>query len=397
MSLMTGRVSSTPDAAEAPGWPFIEATAISLLTLRNALIRKQFHCRFRYAKTRQKSIYGAIPLVPVVACSSSRAHLTHGERQLDQRKLGHSGIDVAPFALGGNVFGWTADEATSFSLLDAFTSSGFNLIDTADIYANWAPGLQGGESESILGKWFARGGKRSQVVLATKVGMEMGPDRKGLSRRYILDAVDVSLRRLQTDYIDLYQSHQDDADTPFDETLEAYAQLIKQGKVRVIGASNYSAERLKASLKVSAETGLPAYQTLQPHYNLYDRAGFEGGAKRVCEQYGCGVLTYFSLANGFLTGKYRDATRLGNGARADAVRPYLNPRGMRILGALDAVSEGLGKKPAQIALAWLMAQPTVVAPIASATSLVQLDELMASASLRLPAEAMRMLDSASET
>ncbi|MEA3110832.1 MAG: hypothetical protein QOG58_631 [Caballeronia sp.] len=315
---------------------------------------------------------------------------------MDKRKLGHSGIEVAPFAFGGNVLGWTADEATSFSLLDAFSSSGFNLIDTADIYVNWLPGFKGGESETIIGKWLARSGKRSKVVLATKVGMEMGPGRTGLSKRYIIEAVEASLRRLNTEYVDLYQSHRDDADTPFEETLEAYAQLIKQGKVRAIGASNYAAERLEESLQVSASTGLPSYQTLQPHYNLYDRAEFESAARAVCAKNDVGVLTYFSLANGFLTGKYRSASNLGTGARSDAVKPYVNPRGMNILAALDETGALLGKTAAQIALAWLIAQPAVTAPIASATSLAQLDELMAAAHLKLPPEAIDTLNRASD-
>ncbi len=315
---------------------------------------------------------------------------------MDQRKLGHSGIEVAPFALGGNVFGWTADEATSFSILDAFSSSGFNLIDTADIYTNWVPGLKGGESEALIGKWLTRSGKREKIVLATKVGMEMAPGRKGLSKQYITEAVEASLRRLNTDYIDLYQSHQDDPETPIEETLETYDHLIKQGKVRVIGASNYTAERLEKSLQISSSKGMPAYQTLQPHYNLCDRAEFEGAARGVCEKHNIGVLSYFSLANGFLTGKYRTPEHLLNRARADAVKTYMNPRGMRILAALDEVGLELGKTPVQIALAWLMAQPTVAAPIASATSLAQLDELMAATQLRLPSEAVAMLNKASD-
>jgi aryl-alcohol dehydrogenase-like predicted oxidoreductase len=318
------------------------------------------------------------------------------ERKLNKRKLGHSGIEVAPFAFGGNVLGWTADEATSFSLLDAFSSSGFNLIDTADIYVNWLPGFKGGESETIIGKWLARSGKRAKVVLATKVGMEMSPGRTGLSKRYIIEAVEESLRRLNTDYIDLYQSHRDDAETPLEETLEAYAQLIKQGKVRAIGASNYTAERLEDSLQVSVSTGLPSYQCLQPHYNLYDRAGFERTAQAVCEKNGLGVLTYFSLANGFLTGKYRSSLDLGTGARSDAVKPYMNARGMNILAALDDVSSLLDTTPAQVALAWLIAQPTVTAPIASATSLAQLDELMVAAHLTLPPAAIETLNRASD-
>ncbi|WP_408309792.1 MULTISPECIES: aldo/keto reductase [Paraburkholderia] len=316
--------------------------------------------------------------------------------KLDQRKLGHTGISVAPFALGGNVFGWTADEATSFSILDAFSSSGFNLIDTADVYANWIPGLKGGESETILGKWLARSGKRDKIVLATKVGMEMGSGQKGLSKQYITEAVEASLRRLNTDYIDLYQSHEDDAGTPLEETLDTYDRLIKQGKVRAIGASNYTATRLEESRQVSSSKELPAYQTLQPHYNLYDRAEFESAARGVCEKYNIGVLSYFSLANGFLTGKYRTSGDLGNSARSDAVKPYMNARGMRILAALDEVGRSLGKTPAQIALAWLIAQPTVAAPIASATSLDQLDDLMAAAHVQLPSEAIAMLNKASD-
>ncbi len=315
---------------------------------------------------------------------------------MNQRKLGHSGIEVAPFALGGNVFGWTADEDMSFSILDAFSSSGFNLIDTADIYSNWVPGLKGGESETILGKWLARGGKRDKIVLATKVGMEMAPGRKGLSKQYITEAVEASLRRLNTDYIDLYQSHQDDPETPIEETLDTYDHLIKQGKVRAIGASNFTAARLEASLQVGSSKGLPAYQTFQPHYNLYDRAEFESAARGVCEKHNIGVLSYFSLANGFLTGKYRTPEHLRTSARSDAVKPYMNPRGMRILAALDEVGLGLGKTPAQIALAWLIAQPTVAAPIASATSLAQLDDLMAAAHLNLPSEAIAMLNKASD-
>ncbi|AJZ64062.1 aldo/keto reductase family protein [Paraburkholderia fungorum] len=315
---------------------------------------------------------------------------------MEQRKLGHTGISVAPFALGGNVFGWTVDETTSFSILDVFSSSGFNLIDTADVYANWIPGLKGGESETILGKWLARSGKRDKIVLATKVGMEMAPGQKGLSKRYIIEAVEASLRRLNTDYIDLYQSHEDDRGTPLEETLDTYDVLIKQGKVRAIGASNYSAARLEESLQVSSSKGLPAYQTLQPHYNLYDRAEFESAARGVCEKYNIGVLSYFSLANGFLTGKYRNSGDLTGSARSDAVKPYMNPRGMRILAALDEVGQGLGKTPAQIALAWLIAQPTVAAPIASATSLRQLDDLMAAAHVRLPSEAIAMLNKASD-
>ena len=229
---------------------------------------------------------------------------------MQMRALGNSGLDVAPLAFGGNVFGWTADEPTSFRLLDVFVAAGFNLIDTADVYSRWAPGNQGGESETIIGKWLKQGGKRDKVIVATKVGMEIGPDRKGLSRTYILRAVEDSLRRLQTDHIDLYQSHKDDETTPLEETLEAFAELIKQGKVRAIGASNYSAARLAESLKISRETGLPAYQCLQPHYNLCERAEFEPDLETVCQDAGLGVIPYYSLASGFLSGKYRSEADL---------------------------------------------------------------------------------------
>ena len=218
------------------------------------------------------------------------------------RKLGGSGLEVAPLAFGGNVFGWTVDEPTSFRLLDAFVDAGFNLIDTADVYSRWAPGNQGGESETIIGRWFRQSGKRDRVILATKVGMDMGPGKKGLSRAYILQAVEDSLKRLQIDYIDLYQSHQDDPETPLDETLGAFGELIRQGKVRAIGASNYSAERLAEALRVSRENGLPAYECLQPHYNLAHRADFEQNLESICREAGLGVIPYYSLAAGFLTG-----------------------------------------------------------------------------------------------
>src|SRR4051794_39511142 len=221
------------------------------------------------------------------------------------RPLGNSGLDVAPLAFGGNVFGWTIDEATSFRLLDAFVEAGFNLVDTADVYSRWAPGNKGGESETILGKWFRSSGKRDRVVLATKVGMEMGPGKKGLSRAYILRAVEDSLRRLQTDYIDLYQSHVDDPETPLQETLATYAELIKEGKVRAIGASNYSADRLAEAVQVSNRFGYPRYESLQPEYNLYDREKFETVLEPLCLERNIGVIPYYSLASGFLTGKYR--------------------------------------------------------------------------------------------
>jgi aryl-alcohol dehydrogenase-like predicted oxidoreductase len=311
------------------------------------------------------------------------------------RKLGSSGIEVAPLAFGGNVFGWTADEATSFRLLDAFVGAGFNLVDTADVYSRWVPGNKGGESESILGKWLKRGGNRDRVVLATKVGMELAPDKKGLSRDYIFRAADDSLARLQTDRIDLYQSHKDDPGTPLAETLGAYGELIERGKVRAIGASNYSAARLAESLAVSKANGLPAYQCLQPEYNLCERAGYESGLEAVCRDAGLGVIPYYSLASGFLTGKYRSETDLGERARAGSVKKYLNDRGFRILEALDEAAARLGSSPTRVAIAWLAARPGITAPIASATSVDQLDDLIAGATLELDEDAIASLDRAS--
>jgi aryl-alcohol dehydrogenase-like predicted oxidoreductase len=311
------------------------------------------------------------------------------------RKLGNSGLEVGPLALGGNVFGWTVDEPTSFRLLDAFVAAGFNLIDTADVYSRWAPDNRGGESETILGKWLNQSGKRGKVVLATKVGMEMGPSEKGLSRSYIFRAVERSLKRLQTDYIDLYQSHIDDEATPLEETLAAYAELIKQGKVRAIGASNYTAERLAQALQVSKDNGLPSYQCLQPHYNLYERASFEAGLEPLCRQAGLGVITYFSLASGFLTGKYRSEQDLSKSARGQGIKKYLNDRGLRILRALDQVAERYRSTPARVALAWLLARPSVTAPIASATSLDQLQDLIEATRLELDGPAVEVLNQAS--
>ena len=311
------------------------------------------------------------------------------------RKLGNSGLEVGPLAFGGNVFGWTIDEQTSFTLLDAFVAEGFNLIDTADVYSRWKPGNQGGESETILGKWLKRGGNRGKVVVATKVGMEMGPSEKGLSKTYIVQAVERSLQRLQTDTIDLYQSHVDDPETPLEETLEAYAGLIKQGKVRAIGASNYSAERLATALQVSKDHGYPSYQCLQPHYNLCERAGFEEALEPLCLQAGIGVIPYFSLASGFLTGKYRSEQDLAKSARGKSVKKYLNERGFRILAALDEVAGHHGSTPARVALAWLMARPAVTAPIASATSLEQLTDLIEATRLELDGPAIATLNRAS--
>ena len=314
---------------------------------------------------------------------------------MEKRKLGHSPLEVAPLAFGGNVFGWTVDEAASFSLLDKFTGSGFNLVDTADVYSRWVPGHAGGESETVIGKWLKQSGKRKDVVLATKVGMDMGDGKKGLRAAYILRAVEDSLSRLQTDYIDLYQSHIDDADASQEESLEAYAQLVKQGKVRVIGASNFSAERLQHALKLSHDNGYPVYQCLQPEYNLYARAGYENTLEPVCQAHGLGVIPYFSLAAGFLTGKYRSEKDFSKSVRGGGMAKYLNERGLRILTALDETAKQHSATQAQIALAWLMARPSITAPIASATKLDQLDELLKAAELKLDAASITRLNNAS--
>src|SRR5579862_7866864 len=311
-----------------------------------------------------------------------------------KRKLGNTGLEVGPLALGGNVFGWTADEPTSFKILDAFVASGLNLIDTADVYSKWIPGHKGGESETIIGNWLEKRGGRDEVVIATKVGVEMGPGETGLSKAYIFREVERSLARLKTDYIDLYQSHRDDAETPFEETLGAYAELIKAGKVRAIGASNYKADRLAESLKVSAAKGLPRYETLQPWYNLYDRADFEGALADLCKRENVAVIPYFSLASGFLTGKYRSEGDLAGRARAYRVKDMLNERGFRILNALDHVSAEIGATPAQVSLAWLVAKG-MAAPIASATNLDQLKEIIDGTALKLSPEAVRLLDEGS--
>jgi aryl-alcohol dehydrogenase-like predicted oxidoreductase len=311
---------------------------------------------------------------------------------MKKRNLGNSGLEVAPLAFGGNVFGWTVDETAAFPLLDAFVSAGFNFIDTADIYPRWVPGNEGGESEAIIGNWLKRSGKRSEVIIATKVGIEMGPGRKGLSKDYILRSADDSLQRLQTDYIDLYQSHQDDPETPLEETLEAYAHLIKEGKVRAIGASNYSAARLAEALNVSKRLGLPRYESLQPLYNLYDRAVYEDELEPLCVSEGLGVINYYSLAAGFLTGKYRSKDDLAKRARGGTVEKYVNERGFSILDALEQVATQYNSTPAQIALAWVIARPSITAPIASATSLEQLNDLVAATRLELDQAAIELLD-----
>jgi len=311
------------------------------------------------------------------------------------RSLGRTGLSIAPLVFGGNVFGWTADEKTSFDLLDAFTGAGFNAIDTADVYSSWAPGNQGGESETVIGKWLKRSGlSRDKVVIITKVGSDMGQGRRDLRKSWIVEEVENSLRRLQTDHIDLYLSHWPDPETPYEETLEAHAGLVKAGKVRAFGASNLDAGQLQASFDAADAAGLPRYAALQPEYNLYDRAGFEGALADLCRKENLGVITYFSLASGFLTGKYRTAADTEGRARGEDVARYLDDRGLRVLAALDQVAAETGATPAEISLAWLMAKPAVTAPIASATSLSQLDSLMKAASLSLSAEQIAALDAA---
>ena len=314
---------------------------------------------------------------------------------MNKRNLGNSGLETFPLSLGGNVFGWTADEQTSFALLDAFVAAGFSLIDTADVYSVWAPGHVGGESETVIGRWLKRSGRRQDVLIATKVGMEMSPEKKGLSRAHILESVENSLKRLQTDYIDLYQSHTDDDKTALDETLETYARLIEQGKVRAIGASNYKAERLGEALQMSKQHGYPSYQTLQPFYNLYDRADYETNLEPICMEKGLGVISYFSLASGFLTGKYRSEADLSKSPRGRRTKDYLNDRGFRILQALDQTANRLESTPARVALAWLIARPSITAPIASATSLEQLDDLIEATRLELDGASIALLNNAS--
>jgi len=314
---------------------------------------------------------------------------------MKKRTLGRSALEIAPLVFGGNVFGWTVDEPTSFTLLDAFVAAGFNAIDTADSYSRWVPGHAGGESEAILGKWLKRGGNREKVLVLTKVGWEMGPDQKGLSRAHILRSAENSLRRLQTDRIDLYQSHVDDPDTPQEETLRAYADLVAQGKVRFIGASNHKADRLSSTLDVSKKLGLPRYESLQPNYNLYDRADFESQLEPVCEQEGLGVINYFPLGGGFLSGKYRSEADMANKARLRTVKKYLNERGLKILDALDEVAKAMNATPARVALAWLLARPSITAPIVSATNLKQLDDLVAAVELKLDPASIETLNRAS--
>ena len=302
------------------------------------------------------------------------------------RQLGRSGLHTTPLAFGGNVFGWTADEATSFQLLDAFVDSGFNLVDTADVYSRWVPGHTGGESETLIGRWLRKSGKRDQVLIATKVGKPMGEEgsgKTGLSRRWIRQAVHDSLARLQTDHIDLYQSHDDDTATPLEESLAAFGELIAEGKVRAIGASNFTAPRLAEALATSARLGLPRYETLQPLFNLVDRAPYEAELQPLCVEQGLGVINFFGLARGFLSGKYRSEADLNKSPRGAGIKAYLNPRGLAILAALDTTAAELNATPAQVALAWQMAQPGITAPIVSATSVAQWQELAKAAALAL--------------
>jgi len=314
---------------------------------------------------------------------------------MDRRELGRSGLQVPPLCLGGNVFGWTADRDASFRLLDRALEAGLDFIDTAEMYSVWVPGHHGGESEAIIGDWMASRRCRDRVTISTKVGADMGDGRKGLAPARIREAVEDSLRRLRTDRIDLYQAHYDDPDTPLAEVLGTFAELIAAGKVRVIGASNHTAERLRQALRTSAELGLPRYESLQPHYNLYDRAEYEDELEPLCVEQGLGVISYFGLAKGFLTGKYRSEADLGQSQRGGGVAGYLNERGMRILTALDEVAAEARATPAQVALAWLIARPSITAPIASATSPAQLEDLVAAAGLKLDGAAMQRLTEAS--
>ncbi|MER9297997.1 aldo/keto reductase [Mesorhizobium sp. M0621] len=314
---------------------------------------------------------------------------------MQKRRLGRTDLSIAPLVLGGNVFGWTADEKTSFDLLDRFVGAGLNAVDTADAYSRWVPGHKGGESETIIGKWMKDRGNRDKVIVVTKVGSDMGQGHKDLSAAYIEKAVDASLKRLQTDTIDLYLSHWPDPTTPYEETLGAYEKLLAKGKIRYAGCSNLDAAQLRAALDVASLRSLPRYEVLQPEYNLYDRSSFDGPLRDLCVAEDIGVITYFSLAKGFLSGKYRSEADLGQSPRGGGVKDYLNARGMRILAALDGVSARHSAKQAEVALAWAIARPGVTAPIASATKPEQMDSLIKAASLKLSADDMAELDRAS--
>ena len=315
---------------------------------------------------------------------------------MKHRPLGRSGLTVPTLCFGCNIFGWTVDETSSFRLLDTALEHGLTFLDTADVYSRWVPGHSGGESETIIGKWMKARGNRDRIILATKVGMDMGNGNVGLKPDYLVRAVEDSLRRLQTDYIDLYQSHKDDETTSQEQTLAGYDGLIKAGKVRAIGASNFSAERLKSALDVSRSKGLPRYESMQPEYSLVERSGYEGALQRVCEENDVGVITFFSLAAGFLTGKYRSEVDFGKSPRGSRSIPkYMNPRGMRILACLDEIAAESRTEPAAIALAWLMAKPSITAPIASATKPEHVATLLAATKLELTKNQIERLDTAS--
>ncbi len=313
---------------------------------------------------------------------------------MQKRRLGRTDLEIAPLVLGGNVFGWTADENTSFDLLDRFAAAGLNAVDTADVYSRWAPGHQGGESETIIGKWMKSRGNRDQMIVVTKVGSDMGQGKRDLSAAYIEKAVGASLRRLQSDVIDLYLSHWPDDSVGYEETLGAYETLIEKGKIRYAGASNLDARQLRAALDVSRKTGLPRYEVLQPEYNLYDRGSFDGPLRDLCIAAEIGVISYYGLARGFMSGKYRSEADFGKSPRGGGVQKYLNPRGFRILAALDAVAGRHSAKPAEVALAWVMARPGITAPIASATTTAQVDSLIHAVSLELSAADIAELDAA---
>jgi aryl-alcohol dehydrogenase-like predicted oxidoreductase len=314
---------------------------------------------------------------------------------MEKREIGNSGIKVYPFAFGGNVFGWTIDEKQSFEILDAYVDYGLDFIDTADVYSVWASSNKGGESETIIGNWLYKTKKRDQVIIATKVGMQLDVDKKGLSKKYIISAVEASLKRLQTDYLDLYQTHKDDPDTPLLETLEALDDLKKQGKIRAVGASNYSSERLEEAMKISTEHNLAKFECLQPEYNLYQREDYEKNLEPFCLENKIGVITYFSLASGFLTGKYRSENDFSKSSRGQGMKKYLNPRGFKILAALDEAAKEYNVSNATIALAWIMARKSITAPIASATNVEQLKELEIATKLKLSDETITNLNIAS--
>jgi len=314
---------------------------------------------------------------------------------MEKRKLGSAGPEVPLICLGGNVYGWTLPEAEAFRQLDAALDAGLNFVDTADVYSRWVPGNNGGESETIIGNWFRKTGKRKDVILATKVGMDLGEGKKGLKAAYIRQSVDDSLRRLQTDYIDIYQAHTDDAETPLEETLGAFDELVKQGKVRYIGASNLSGARLAEALETSRKHGFASYISLQPHYNLVERQDFELDLLPVVEKYQLGVIPYFSLASGFLSGKYRSPLDAEKAARGSLVQKYLNDQGFAVVAELEEVANAHGSTPARVALAWLLAQPGITAPIASATNEKQLADLAEATKLKLDAESIQKLNAVS--